>query len=188
LGTNFLFKAGIKLNYSTGAIESFDCSIPLHSQGGLVSKEFDAMENMFHIQVEYDILCQHWLQSFPTTILDAKYEWTDVAEVIDKLTHLNIHQKADLLQVLQENKQMFDGMLGVYLHKKVHIDIDPDAKLVHTRPYLVPCVHLSTFKKILDLLLKLGVVVSQQQNKWASPTFIVPKKDGGSTGLVSCIN
>ena len=85
MGTNFLSKAGIKLNYSTGAIESFDCSIPLHSQGGLVSKEFDAMENMFHIQVEYDILCQHWLQSFPTTILDAKYEWTDIAEVVDKL-------------------------------------------------------------------------------------------------------
>jgi hypothetical protein len=41
-------------------------------------------------------------------ILDAKYEKTDVAEVIKGLTHLNAHQKADLLWALQENKKMFD--------------------------------------------------------------------------------
>ncbi len=92
LGTNFLSKAGIKLNYSTGAMEWFDCSIPLRPPGGLDSKEFDAMEDMFHIQVEDELLGQDWLQSFATTILDAKYEWTDVAEVVDKLTHLNMHQ------------------------------------------------------------------------------------------------
>ena len=38
LGINFLSKAGIKLNYSTGAMEWFDCSIPLHPPGGLDSK------------------------------------------------------------------------------------------------------------------------------------------------------
>jgi hypothetical protein len=27
---------------------------------------------------------------------------------------------------------------AVYLHKKVHIDIDPNAKPVHSRPYPVP--------------------------------------------------
>jgi hypothetical protein len=47
LGANFLSKAGIKLNYSTGAMEWFDCYIPLHPPGGLDSKEFDAMEDMF---------------------------------------------------------------------------------------------------------------------------------------------
>jgi hypothetical protein len=49
LGTNFCSKAGIKLNYSEGNMEWFDCSIPLCQPGGLDSKEFDAMEDMFHI-------------------------------------------------------------------------------------------------------------------------------------------
>jgi hypothetical protein len=49
-------KAGIKLNYSTGAMEWFECSIPLHPPGGLNSREFDAMEDMFHIQVEDKLL------------------------------------------------------------------------------------------------------------------------------------
>ncbi len=134
LGTNFLSNAGIKLNYSTGATEWFDCSTPLRPPGGTDAREFDAMEDMLHIQVEVELLGHDWLQSFATTILDAKYEWTDETEVVDKLTHLNMHQKADLLQVLCKNEMMFDGTLGVYPQKKVHIDIDPDAKPVHARP------------------------------------------------------
>ncbi len=49
LGTNFLSKTGIKMNYSEENMEWFDCSIPLCPPGGLVSKEFNAMEDMFHI-------------------------------------------------------------------------------------------------------------------------------------------
>ena len=35
LVTNFLSQTGIKLNYSEGKMEWFDCSIPLHPPGGL---------------------------------------------------------------------------------------------------------------------------------------------------------
>jgi hypothetical protein len=35
LGTNFLSKTGIKLNYSERNMEWFDCSIPFPSPGGL---------------------------------------------------------------------------------------------------------------------------------------------------------
>jgi hypothetical protein len=96
------------------------------------------MEDMFHIQVEDKIFGEDWLECFATEILDAKYKKTDVAEVMKGLTYLNAHQKADLLQVLQENNKMFNGTLGVYPHKRVHIDIDPNAKPVHSRPYNVP--------------------------------------------------
>ncbi len=97
LGTNFLSKTGIKLNYSEGNMEWFDCSIPICPPGGSDSKEFDAMEDMSHIQVEDEIFGEDWLECFATEILDAKYEKTDVAEVVKGLTHLNAHQKADLL-------------------------------------------------------------------------------------------
>jgi hypothetical protein len=52
LGTNFLSKTGIKLNYSVGNMEYFDCSIPLCPPGGLDLNKFNAMEDMFHIQVK----------------------------------------------------------------------------------------------------------------------------------------
>ena len=36
--------------------------------------------------------------------------------------------KANLLQVLLENAQMFDGTLGMYPHKKVHLELDHNTK------------------------------------------------------------
>jgi hypothetical protein len=143
-------------------MEWFDCSIPLRPPGGLDSNKFDAMEDMFHIQVEDKLYGKDWLECFATEILDAKHERTNVVEVMKGLTHLNTHQKADLIQVLQENNKMFDGTLGVYLHKKLHVDIDPNAKPVHFRPYPVPRIHLKTFKKELNHLVRIGVLASQQ--------------------------
>jgi hypothetical protein len=55
------------------------------------------MEDMFCIQVKDELFGKDWLKCFATKILDAKYEKTDVAEVMKGLTHLNIHQKADFL-------------------------------------------------------------------------------------------
>ena len=112
--------------------------IHLHPPGGLDSNKFDAMEDIFHIQVKDKLFGEDWLKCFTTQILDAKYECTDFADVVDRLTHLNVHQKADLLHVLQGNKKMFDGTLGIYPYKKVHIDIDPNAKPVRSRPYPLP--------------------------------------------------
>jgi hypothetical protein len=91
LGTNFLSKTGIKLNYSEENMEWFDCSIPLCPPGGLATLD------MFHTQVEDEIFSEDWLECFATEILDAKYEKTDAAGVLKELTHLNAHQKADLL-------------------------------------------------------------------------------------------
>jgi hypothetical protein len=64
---------------------------------GLDLNEFNAMEDMFHIQVEDEIFGEDWLECIATEILDAKYEKIDAAEVVKRLTHLNAHQKADLL-------------------------------------------------------------------------------------------
>jgi hypothetical protein len=64
LGTNILSKTVTKLNYSEGNMEWFDCSILLCLPGGLDSKEFDAMEDMFHIQVKDKIFGEDWRECF----------------------------------------------------------------------------------------------------------------------------
>ena len=58
--------------------------------------------------------------------LDAKYEKVLVHDVIDQFDHLSAQQKNDLKQVLNEHTQLFDGSLGVYPHRKFHIDLVPD--------------------------------------------------------------
>ena len=182
LGTNFLSKAGIKLNYDSGNMEWYDSTLPMRPSCGLTSSDFDAMEDQYFIQLEDEILGEDWLQCYATEILDAKYEWTDVADVVKKLHHLAQNQKDDLLAVLKKHATMFEGTLGVYPHKKIHIDIDPNAKPVYSCPYPVLHIHLKTFKKELDHLVELGVLVPQNESEWASPTFIIPKRMEVSAG------
>jgi hypothetical protein len=57
---------------------------------------------------------------------------------------------------------MFDETLDVHPHKKVHFDINPNAKSVHFISYPVPQIHLKTFKKEFDHLVGLGVLAPQQ--------------------------
>ncbi len=68
-----------------------------------------------------------------------------------------------LLWVLQETKKMFNGTLGIYPHKKVHIDIDPNAKPVHSGPYPVPWIHVKAFKMELNHPVRIGVLTPQQE-------------------------
>ncbi len=68
---------------------------------------------------------------FATAILDAKYEKVNVDDVVEQLTHLSKSQRDDLLNMLKDFSNLFDGTLGVYPHRKFHIDIMPDAKPKH---------------------------------------------------------
>eukprot|EP00804_Cyclotella_cryptica_P003807 CCRYP_008943-RA/>CCRYP_008943-RA protein AED:0.54 eAED:0.47 QI:0/0/0/0.6/0/0/5/0/256 len=58
-------------------MEWFVCSLPLCPPGGLDSKDFDGMEDMFFIQAEDELFGKDWSSCYATNILDAKYEWTD---------------------------------------------------------------------------------------------------------------
>jgi hypothetical protein len=60
---------------------------------------------------------------------------------------------------------MFNGTLGIYPHKKVHFDIDPNAKPVHSRPYPVLQIHLKTFKMELNHLVIVDVLAPQEESE-----------------------
>ncbi len=100
--------------------------------------------------------------------------------MVNLLEYLSIQKKANLKQVLSEFTKLLDGNLGVYPHKKFHIELEAGAKPRHARPYPVPVIHLETFKKELIHLYDIGIGLLQPQgaNKWSSITFITPKKDG----------
>jgi hypothetical protein len=67
----------------------------------------------------YDPTC------YAIKILDAKYEQVQIDDVVSHLEHLNDQQKADIKQVLSEFTKLCDGNLGVYPHRKFHIDLEP---------------------------------------------------------------
>ncbi len=56
-------------------MELFDCFILLCPPGGPNSTDFDAMEDIFFIKTEDELLGKDWLHCCATKILDAKYKW-----------------------------------------------------------------------------------------------------------------
>ncbi len=91
--------------------------------------------------------------------------------------HLQKKQEQDLKVLLKDVIKLFNRTLGVYLHKKFHINLVPGAQPKHSRPCGIPCNHLAAFKKELDRSVQLGVLSLQGASKWGSPTFVTPKKD-----------
>jgi hypothetical protein len=107
------------------------------------------MAEIIEIQQEVDFFGMDWYDPtcFAIEILDAKYEKVRIKDVVNPLEFLSTQQKADLKRALSEFTKLFDGTLGVYPHKKFHIEFEPGAKPRHARPYPVPVIHLKTFKK-----------------------------------------
>ena len=111
-------------------------------------------------------------------ILDAKYEATTPKEVADQQHHLTSQQKLLLQEALKDTAELFDGALGRYKGEKVHLDLIPGSQPVHAKAYSVPTKLEPAFLKELDHLRQIGVLEIARTSLWASPTFVIPKKDG----------
>ncbi len=111
-------------------------------------------------------------------ILDDKYDKADLPSIVkNNCTHLSAPHQSLLLTLLLKYEELFDGMLGDWNLPPVSIEIKEGAKPYHDRPYLIPKVHKAPLMKEIDWLIAIGVLKWQPLSKWASPSFIIPKKD-----------
>jgi hypothetical protein len=111
-------------------------------------------------------------------ILDAKYDKANLPEIVkDTCPHLEPSQQDMLLSLLLDFEMLFDGTLGDRNRPPVSIEMKDGAKPYHGRPYPIPHIHKATLMKEIDRLMGIGVLKRQSSSQWASPTFIIPKKD-----------
>ena len=178
IGRDFINKYKFDMIFSKKQVEWFGNTIPMRNPRDFTEIDFVELTECFQVQLDDELVGDDWMESYVTQILDAKYEKLDIDEFIAEQTHLNLSQKQDLRDLLLKHEKLFDGTLGVYPHKKVHLELTEDAKPVHARPYPIPRIHLETFRKELEHLCEIGVLERADLSEWASPSFIVPKKDG----------
>jgi hypothetical protein len=129
---------------------------------------------MFLDQAPESFSTQHGVQE----ILESKYDKVSTDEVAQQQEHLSQRQRQQLASLLSEFTMLFSGKLGCYPHAKVHLELMPEAKPFHTRPYPVPHMHAPVFRKELDRLVEIDVLSPTGPATFLSPTFIIPKKDG----------
>ena len=112
-------------------------------------------------------------------ILDAKYEKADIPAIIrENCSHLDATDREKLLSMLLKFEPLFDGTLGDWNLPPVSFEVKEGMKPYHGRPYPVPQIHKAVLMKEINRLCEIGVLKWQPSSKWASPTFIIPKKDG----------
>jgi hypothetical protein len=113
-----------------------------------------------------------------THILDAKYQKVDLQSIVrDNCKHLSADQQKKLLQLLKKYELLFDGPLGDWKTKPVSFQLKEGVSPSLGQAFPVPKIHKDTIMKEVERLCKLGVLERQHASEWASPFFIIPKKD-----------
>jgi hypothetical protein len=114
-----------------------------------------------------------WLK----TILDAKYKPADLNKITCECNYLTDDEQMQLLSLLHKYQHLFDGLSGTWNAKPYDIELKPNVKPYHSRPFLVPKIHEATLKIELKCLTKACVLRKVNQSEWAAPTFLIQKKD-----------
>ena len=130
------------------------------------------------------------VDSFASTITKSTYHPISISTILDTQKHLSVKDREILSNMLNKHTVLFDGILKVYPHQLVHLDILPNVTPRHLYAYPVANIHLNVFKAELLRLCDIGVLERYGASQWASPTLIIPKKMvvfGGSLILENSI-
>ena len=79
------------------------------------------------------------------TIKESSYNSQSIKDVVSSCTHLNKSQQQDLLHILHKYKTLFNGTLGKYPHKQVHLELLPEGTPHRSDPYQIPKAHMKVF-------------------------------------------
>ena len=174
MGRDFLSHAKIKLDFDLQETTWLDSHVPFHP-----SDHFKAETNRRAALRMEPLRVQDALSDgYATTILKADYHKVDTDAVAHEQTHLNQEQRDQLQNLLARFPRLFSGKLGCYTKKKFHLELKRDAIPYHAKAYAVPRTQETVFMNEMDRLEDEGVLVPCGASKWASPAFIIPKKNG----------
>ena len=90
---------------------------------------------------------------------EPKYKKADIPKVIaENCLHLGERQQQQLIKLLLDFEEFFDGTLSDWKTDPVSLKLKPRATQCHGRPYQVLQIHLETLKKEIKRLCKIGVL------------------------------
>ena len=105
-------------------------------------------------------------------ILDDKYEKANLNTVMaEQCQHTKSEESYRLLTLLRRSEDLFDSTLGMRNTTPVELELKDDEKTLFSRPYPVPGVHKTMFKKEVKILVILGVPKHENDHEWGAPYF-----------------
>ena len=110
-------------------------------------------------------------------ILDAKYSKADINKIACDIKMLNKDKQQRLKHILRTSESLFDSTLGRWVGDPYKIKLRADATPFHAKPFPVPYAYEKTLRMEVEQLSKIGVLKRVNHSEYASPSFIISKKD-----------
>ncbi len=177
-GKQFLHDIGAVLDFKERTIITDDILLPMRNINNLQLKSSISKVLKLNSSYAQEPESTHKANKRMVEILDAKYDKADLPSIVkNNCVHLSTPHWNLLLALLLKYEELFDGLLGDWKLPPVSIELKEGAKPYHGRPYPIPKVHKATLMKEIDRLIAIGVLKWQPSSKWATPSFIIPKKD-----------
>jgi transposase InsO family protein len=169
VGRDVMAAIGIDILFSSKEIKWMEYTLPFRPATALSSQN-NLYGAVLEAYLHDDIM--------PKSIESAKYEAHNTDQIAEAQIHLTKTQRRDLAELLRSFPTLFDGELRTYPNVKMHLDLIPGSTPRHLAPYPVANSSMKAFKDELERLVRIGVLERCGLTEWASPTFIIPKKDG----------
>ena len=178
IGRNWLNPNEFDVKFSTKTMSWFGREAPM---------KHSTTPEMFHINDDdFDTMddplsdlftgCKHGVDK--SNILPAKHEGVESLDsVASAQDHSMPEQREKLLGAFQGHDKLFEGKLGCFPKRKIHLDLKPGSKPHHARPHPVLLKQTKLFQDEAAHLAKEGALAPCGATEHAHPTFVVPKKD-----------
>jgi hypothetical protein len=73
---------------------------------------------------------------------------------------------------------LFQGTEGSYKGEPIQLELLPGSKPYFSKPYSIPKAYEEVMKGEIDHLERIGLLTRVQSAEWATPTFVILKKNG----------
>ena len=173
LGCKTMKEIGIVLDFRTKKITIDEIILPMRDINSLTTSKLERIWAVNNSMVQ-EPPSMHEATQRVIHILDTKYEKADLQSVVSaNCTNLSLQDQNNLLELLTEYEELFDGTLGDWNTEPVSFELKEGTKPYHGRPFSVPKSHKETTLKELNRLCQLGVLKFWSASEWASPSFII---------------
>jgi hypothetical protein len=170
VGRDLMSQLGIILDFDGQTMMWDKSTIKMRDNEDLFDINSPINEFYWH-EESYESQALNDASSHLKKILDAKYEPADLDKIARNCDYLTDDKQTQLLSLLHKYQHLFDGSLGTWNDKPYNIELKPDAKPYHSRPFPVPKIHEATLKIELECLTKAGVLKKVNRSEWANKIY-----------------
>ena len=140
LGRDVLSRFDFDIKYSNNTVTWEDQEVNMKPQ-----HFFRNPVNTASCLIDFMEIDNEQQESFLKEILPSKYGKVETDQVADQQQHLKPDQITDLKHILGKYTTLFNGELGIYIKKKVHLQLHDEVQPFHGKAYPVPFIHKKVF-------------------------------------------